>query len=59
MEIATIPKQEKRLSKAKTVKETFPVLEMTCAARAISVESMLKSVDGVKDAGVNFANSSA
>jgi len=41
------------------VKETFPVLEMTCAACAISVESMLKSAPGVKDAGVNFANQSA
>ncbi|MRG44659.1 heavy metal translocating P-type ATPase [Chitinophaga sp. SYP-B3965] len=40
-------------------KETFPVLEMTCAACAISVESMLKSAPGVKDAGVNFANQSA
>lgn len=38
------------------IKETFPVLEMTCAACAISVESMLRSVAGVKDAGVNFAN---
>ncbi|HEY0731596.1 MAG TPA: heavy metal translocating P-type ATPase, partial [Chitinophagaceae bacterium] len=35
------------------------MLEMTCAACAISVESMLKSVNGVKEAGVNFANSSA
>src|SRR5687768_16388304 len=40
------------------VKETYPVLEMTCAACAISVESMLKSVDGVLQAGVNFANQS-
>lgn len=37
-------------------KETFPVLEMTCAACAISVESMLKSTAGVKDASVNYAN---
>lgn len=43
----------------KLVKETFPVLEMTCAACAVSVESMLKSVAGVQDAGVNFANGSA
>jgi P-type Cu2+ transporter len=40
-------------------RESFPVLEMTCAACAISVESMLKSAAGVKDAGVNFANQSA
>ncbi len=43
----------------KKVKETFPVLEMTCAACAISVESMLKSVKGVYDAGVNYANQDA
>lgn len=44
----------------KTVKrETFPVLEMTCAACAVSVESMLKSTTGVYDAGVNYANQSA
>jgi P-type Cu2+ transporter len=40
-------------------KETFPVLEMTCAACAVSVESTLKSTAGVKDAGVNFANQTA
>lgn len=40
-------------------KETFPVLEMTCAACAMSVESMLKSTEGVKDAAVNFANQTA
>ncbi|QEC70087.1 copper-translocating P-type ATPase [Panacibacter ginsenosidivorans] len=48
-----------RKSKTDFIKETFPVLDMTCAACAISVESMLKSVDGVKDAGVNFANQDA
>lgn len=51
---------EKRNSRASAItKETFPVLEMTCAACAVSVESMLKSVAGVEDAGVNFANQSA
>ena len=45
--------------KDKIKKTTFPVLEMTCAACAISVESMLKSTAGVLDAGVNFANQSA
>lgn len=39
--------------------DTFPVLEMTCAACAVSVESMLKSAEGVKDAAVNFANQTA
>lgn len=46
-------------SQTTTIKETFPVLEMTCAACAVSVESMLKSAPGVKDAGVNFANQTA
>lgn len=41
------------------IKETFPVTGMTCTSCAVSVESMLKSAEGVKDAGVNFANSTA
>lgn len=41
------------------VKQTFPVTGMSCAACAVSVESMLKSTDGVKDAGVNYANQTA
>ena len=41
------------------VKETFPVLGMTCAGCAASVESMLKSAEGVYDAGVNYANQTA
>lgn len=41
------------------IKETFPVLEMSCAACAVSVESMLSSVPGVEGVAVNFANQSA
>jgi Cu2+-exporting ATPase len=41
------------------IKETFPVLEMSCAACAVSVESMLSSVPGVEGAAVNFANQTA
>lgn len=52
-------KEKKISSKNGFIKDTFPVLEMTCAACAVSVESMLKSVKGVKDAGVNFANQDA
>jgi Cu2+-exporting ATPase len=48
----------KRTDKGNLVKKSFPVLEMTCAACAISVESILKSVDGVHDAQVNYANAS-
>lgn len=44
---------------ANTIKKTFPVLEMSCAACAVSVESMLKETAGVQDAGVNYANQSA
>src|SRR5689334_5232014 len=43
----------------KLTRHTFPVLEMSCAACAVSVESMLKSTPGVKDAVVNYANQSA
>lgn len=45
--------------KASIVKQIFPVTGMTCAGCAISVESMLKSAVGVRDAGVNFANHTA
>ena len=38
------------------VKKTFPVTGMTCAACAVSVESMLAGTPGVSKAGVNFAN---
>ena len=38
-----------------TIKKTFPVLEMTCASCAVSVESILKSQKGVVSAAVNFA----
>lgn len=41
------------------VRSTFPVTGMTCAGCAVSVESMLKSAEGVMDAGVNFADNSA
>lgn len=41
------------------IRKTFPILEMTCAACAVSVESMLKSSEGVLDAAVNFANQDA
>jgi P-type Cu2+ transporter len=43
---------------ASTVKKTFPVLEMSCASCAVSVESIIKSQKGVVDASVNFATAS-
>lgn len=59
VETMAVKKREQMMEEDRLVKQTFPVLEMTCAACAISVESMLKSVEGVKDARVNFANNSA
>lgn len=41
------------------IRKTFPILEMTCAACAVSVESMLRSTNGVANAVVNFANQDA
>ena len=38
-----------------TVKNTFPVLGMTCASCAGSAESIVKHQEGVVDASVNFA----
>lgn len=42
-----------------TVKKSFDVLEMSCAACAVSVGSMLKSLPGVVEAGINYATASA
>ena len=38
-----------------TVKQTFPVLDMSCASCAISAESTAQAVNGVINASVNFA----
>lgn len=37
------------------INASFPVLNMTCASCAISVESIVKTVNGVLNASVNFA----
>lgn len=39
-----------------TVKKSFPVMQMTCASCAASVESILKAQQGIVDASVNYAN---
>lgn len=49
----------KKASDNTYIKKTFPVLGMTCAACAVSVESMLKSAKGVHAAAVNYANQTA
>lgn len=41
------------------IKKTFPVTGMSCAVCAVSVETMLRSQAGVKNAAVNFAGQSA
>ncbi|SKB48486.1 Cu2+-exporting ATPase [Sphingobacterium nematocida] len=37
------------------IKKSFPVLNMSCASCASSVESMAETVEGIIDASVNFA----
>lgn len=39
----------------KLTNQSFPVLNMTCASCAASVESIVKATEGVADASVNFA----
>lgn len=41
-----------------TVKKMFPVIGMTCASCAISVESIVKSLPGVISSSVSYANGS-
>ncbi|QHV96046.1 heavy metal translocating P-type ATPase [Spirosoma endbachense] len=55
----TLLNEPKAKPSASDIKKTFPVLEMTCAACAVSVESMLKHTPGVSDVSVNYANQSA
>lgn len=43
----------------KTIKKSYPVLNMTCAACANSTESMLKAQEGVVAVSVNYANAIA
>lgn len=57
MSIATVSSE--KIKNGPLVKNSFPVLEMTCAACAVSVESILKATPGVKEAAVNFANQTA
>jgi Cu2+-exporting ATPase len=41
---------------ATSIKKTIPVLNLSCASCAISVESMVKAQNGVENAAVNFAS---
>lgn len=40
---------------ARSEKQTFPVLQMSCASCAASIERILKAQEGVIDAAINFA----
>ncbi|GGK60688.1 heavy metal translocating P-type ATPase [Rufibacter glacialis] len=52
--MATLTKEKPKPA----IKESFPIDGMTCAACAVSVESMLQAQPGVESAAVNFANKS-
>jgi P-type Cu2+ transporter len=51
--------RHQKISSNFLAKETFPVIGMTCASCAVSVESILNSLPGVQEATVNFADQSA
>jgi len=40
------------------IKETYPVMGMTCAACVRKIESVLEKTDGIKEVSVNFASES-
>ncbi|WP_281635337.1 heavy metal translocating P-type ATPase [Flavobacterium marginilacus] len=42
-----------------TIKKTFPVLELSCASCAANAENILKSQQGVVNAAINFATTTA
>ncbi len=50
--------RHQKISGNPIIKEIFPVTGMTCASCAVSIESTLKSLPGVKEASVNFADQS-
>ncbi|MBW6535554.1 MAG: heavy metal translocating P-type ATPase [Mariniphaga sp.] len=55
-EKANEDKTRKELEKGiKPEKRTFPVLQMSCASCAASIERILKAQEGVVDAAINFA----
>ena len=39
-----------------TVKETYPVLGMTCASCVRKIETVLGKTEGISEASVNFAS---
>ena len=47
------------MEKGKTIKQTFPVLDMSCAACATRVDKTLNQQEGVSQASVNYASAMA
>lgn len=47
------------MEKGKTIKQTFPVLDMSCAACATRVDKTLNQQEGVSRASVNYASAMA
>lgn len=47
------------MEKSKTIKQTFPVLDMSCAACATRVDKTLNLQEGVSRASVNYASAMA
>lgn len=45
--------------KVSTVRQSFPVLHLSCASCAVSSQSVLANIDGVLAVNVNFANATA
>lgn len=58
MQNSEVVEKEEKVKVDKLVTNSFPVIGMTCAACASSVESILAHTTGVKRANVNFAASS-
>ncbi len=47
------------MKEEKTIKKSFPVLNMSCASCAVSTQTTLENLPGVKSAIVNYANGNA
>jgi len=53
--ICCLPGQNTLEKRIKMIKDTFPVLDMSCAGCAMSVEKTVQELPGVKSASVNLA----
>ncbi|MCO5238076.1 MAG: heavy metal translocating P-type ATPase [Chitinophagaceae bacterium] len=50
---------ETEINEIKTIKRSFPVLNMSCASCAVSSQTTLEALHGVKSVAVNYANGNA